>query len=59
MHVSKPKIISQGIVRQYTVEFSGIKTDIEIHLIQAAQYGVHDYIAYVIDQVPDSVSYTI
>ncbi len=55
MHVSKPRIMSQGLVRQYTVEFGGIKTDIEIHLIQAAQYGVHDYIAYVIDELPDWV----
>ncbi len=51
--MSKPKVISQGLVKNYAIEFSGIKTDIEIHLIQAAQYGVYDYIAYVIDQAPD------
>ncbi|MGC8542548.1 MAG: ATPase, T2SS/T4P/T4SS family [Vulcanisaeta sp.] len=55
MHVSKPKVLSQGLVKSYTVEFSGIRTDIEVHLIQASQYGVHDYVAYVIDDLPEWV----
>ncbi len=43
------------MVKNYTVEFGGIKTDIEVHLIQASQYGVHDYVAYVIDELPEWV----
>ncbi|ADN49557.1 type II/IV secretion system ATPase subunit [Vulcanisaeta distributa] len=53
MHVSRPRVISQGLVRHQIIEFGGIRTDVEVHLIQSSQYGVHDYVAYVIDDVPD------
>ncbi len=53
MHVSRPKVIGEELVKHYVVEVDGIKTDIEVYRVVDPQYGVHDYIAYVIDNVPD------
>lgn len=55
MHVSKPRVISQGLEEQQTIEFSGVKTRIEIHRVATASEGTYNYIAYVIDEVPDWV----
>jgi Type IV secretory pathway, VirB11 components, and related ATPases involved in archaeal flagella biosynthesis len=56
MHVSRPKIISQGLVRFYTVEGRenfGLKTSIEVHQVIDPTYQTPEYTAYVIDDVPD------
>jgi flagellar protein FlaI len=56
MHVSKPRIISQGLVKFYTIEDRenfGIKTNIEIHQVIDPTYKTPEYTAYVIDDVPD------
>jgi len=56
MHVSRPKVISQGLVKFYTVEDRenfGIKTNIEIHQVIDPTYQIPEYTAYVIDDVPD------
>jgi flagellar protein FlaI len=56
MHVSRPKVISQGLVKFYTVEGKenfGIKTNIEIHQVIDPTYQTPEYTAYVIDDVPD------
>jgi flagellar protein FlaI len=47
------KTISQGLVKFYTVENFGIKTNIEIHQVIDPTYQVPEYTAYVIDDVPD------
>jgi hypothetical protein len=53
MHVSKPKIVSQGLVKFYTVEGRenfGLKTNIEVHQIidQTPKYTT-----YVINDIPN------
>jgi len=56
MHVSRPRVISQGLVRFYTVEGKenfGLKTNIEIHQVTDPTYQTPEYTAYVIDDVPD------
>jgi flagellar protein FlaI len=56
MHVSRPKVISQGLVKFYTVEGKenfGLKTNIEIHQVVDPTYQVPEYTAYIIDDVPD------
>jgi len=56
MHISRPKVISQGLVKFYTVEGKenfGIKTNIEIHQVIDPTYQIPEYTAYVIDDVPD------
>ena len=56
MHVSRPKVISQGLVRFYTVEGRenfGLKTNIEIHQVIDPTYQTPEYTAYIIDDVPD------
>jgi flagellar protein FlaI len=56
MHVSRPKVISQGLVRFYTVEGRenfGLKTNIEVHQVIDPIYQTPEYTAYVIDDVPD------
>jgi len=56
MHVSRPRVISQGLVKFYTIEDRenfGIKTNIEIHQVVDPTYQVPEYTAYVIDDVPD------
>ncbi|MDT7970775.1 MAG: ATPase, T2SS/T4P/T4SS family [Vulcanisaeta sp.] len=56
MHVSRPKVISQGLVKFYTVEGRenfGLKTSIEIHQVIDPTYQTPEYTAYVIDDVPD------
>jgi len=56
MHVSRPRVISQGLVKFYTIEDRenfGIKTSIEIHQVIDPTYQVPEYTAYVIDDVPD------
>jgi len=56
MHVSRPKVISQGLVKFYTVEGRenfGLKTNIEIHQVIDPTYQTPEYTAYVIDDVPD------
>jgi flagellar protein FlaI len=56
MHVSRPRVISQGLVKFYTIEDRenfGIKTNIEIHQVIDPTYQVPEYTAYVIDDVPD------
>ena len=51
MHVSKPRVISQGLEDQYTIDFAGIKTRVEIHRVMTVES--YHYIAYLIDEVPD------
>ncbi|WP_148678337.1 type II/IV secretion system ATPase subunit [Vulcanisaeta distributa] len=53
MHVSRPKVIGEELVKHYVIEVDGIKTDIDVYRVVDPQYGTHDYIAYVIDNVPD------
>ncbi len=56
MHVSRPKIVSQGLVKFYTVEGRenfGLKTSIEVHQVVDPTYQVPEYTAYIIDDVPD------
>jgi len=68
MHVSRPKVISQGLVKFYTVggkenlvkfytvegrENFGLKTNIEVHQVIDPTYQTPEYTAYVIDDVPD------
>ena len=56
MHVSRPKVISQGLVKFYTIEDRenfGIKTNIEIHQVIDPSYQTPEYTAYIIDDVPD------
>jgi len=56
MHVSRPKVISQGLVKFYTVEGKenfGLKTSIEVHQVIDPTYQTPEYTAYVIDDVPD------
>ena len=53
--MSKPRVISQGLEDQYTIEFAGVKTRIEIHRVMTAGEGSYHYIAYLIDEVPDWV----
>jgi flagellar protein FlaI len=56
MHVSKPRVISQGLVKFYSVEGRenfGIKTNIEIHQVVDPTYQTPEYTAYIIDDVPD------
>jgi len=56
MHVSRPRVISQGLVKFYTIEDRenfGIKTNIEIHQVIDPTYQTPEYTAYVIDDVPD------
>jgi flagellar protein FlaI len=56
MHISRPKVISQGLVKFYTIEDRenfGIKTNIEIHQVIDPTYQTPEYTAYVIDDVPD------
>jgi len=56
MHISRPKVISQGLVKFYTVEGRenfGLKTNIEIHQVIDPTYQMPEYTAYVIDDVPD------
>jgi len=56
MHVSRPRVISQGLVKFYSVEGRenfGIKTNIEIHQVIDPTYQTPEYTAYVIDDVPD------
>jgi len=56
MHVSRPRVISQGLVKFYTVEGKenfGLKTSIEVHQVIDPTYQTPEYTAYVIDDVPD------
>jgi flagellar protein FlaI len=56
MHVSRPKVISQGLVKFYTVEGRenfGLKTNIEVHQVVDPTYQTPEYTAYIIDDVPD------
>jgi flagellar protein FlaI len=56
MHISRPKVISQGLVKFYTIEDRenfGIKTNIEIHQVIDPTYQTPEYTAYIIDDVPD------
>jgi len=56
MHVSRPKVISQGLVKFYTVEGRenfGLKTSIEVHQVIDPTYQTPEYTAYIIDDVPD------
>jgi len=56
MHISRPKVISQGLVKFYTVEGRenfGLKTSIEVHQVIDPTYQTPEYTAYVIDDVPD------
>lgn len=53
MHVSKPKVIGEELVKHYVIEADGVKSDVDVYKVVDPQYGVHDYIAYVIDNVPD------
>jgi len=56
MHVSRPKVISQGLVKFYTIEGRenfGLKTNIEIHQVVDPTYQTPEYTAYIIDDVPD------
>jgi flagellar protein FlaI len=56
MHISRPKVISQGLVKFYTIggkENFGIKTSIEVHQVIDPTYQTPEYTAYVIDDVPD------
>ena len=56
MHISRPRVISQGLVKFYSVEgrenFS-LKTSIEVHQVIDPIYKTPEYTAYVIDDVPD------
>jgi hypothetical protein len=56
MHVSRPRVISQGLVKFYMVEgkenFS-LKTSIEVHQVVDPTYRTPEYTAYVIDDVLD------
>jgi len=56
MHVSRPRVISQGLVKFYTIEDRenfGIKTNIEIHQVIDPTYQTPEYTAYIIDDLPD------
>jgi flagellar protein FlaI len=56
MHVSRPRVISQGLVKFYTIEDRenfGLKTNIEIHQVIDPTYKTPEYTAYIIDDVPD------
>jgi flagellar protein FlaI len=56
MHVSRPKVISQGLVKFYSVEDRenfGLKTSIEVHQVVDPTYQTPEYTVYVIDDVPD------
>jgi len=56
MHISRPRVISQGLVKFYTVEGRenfGLKTSIEVHQVIDPTYQIPEYTAYVIDDVPD------
>jgi len=56
MHVSRPRVISQGLVKFYTVEGRenfGLKTSIEVHQVIDPTYQTPEYTAYIIDDVPD------
>ena len=56
MHVSRLKVISQGLVKFYTVEGRenfGLKTSIEVHQVIDPTYQMPEYTAYIIDDVPD------
>jgi flagellar protein FlaI len=56
MHVSRPRVISQGLVKFYTIgskENFGLRTNIEIHQVIDPTYQVPEYTAYIIDDVPD------
>jgi len=56
MHVSRPKVISQGLVKFYSVEGRenfGLKTNIEVHQVVDPTYKTPEYTAYIIDDLPD------
>ena len=56
MHVSRPRVISQGLVKFYTIEDRenfGLKTSIEVHQVIDPTYQTPEYTAYIIDDVPD------
>jgi flagellar protein FlaI len=56
MHISRPRVISQGLVKFYSVEGKenfGLKTSIEVHQVIDPTYQVPEYTAYVIDDIPD------
>jgi len=56
MHVSRPRAISQGLVKFYTIEDRenfGLKTSIEVHQAIDPTYKMPEYTTYVIDDVPD------
>ncbi|WP_243666824.1 hypothetical protein [Vulcanisaeta sp. JCM 16159] len=53
VHVSKPMVIGEELIKHYIIEIDGVKTDIDVYRVVDPQYGVHDYIAYVVDNVPD------
>jgi len=53
VHISKPRVISQGLIKFYAVENLGLKTSIEIHQVVDATYRTPECIAYVIDDVLD------
>ena len=56
MHISRPKVISQGLVKFYTIEDRenfGLKTSIEVHQVVDPTYQTPEYTAYIIDDVPD------
>jgi|GEM_PF-3376247 len=56
MHVSRLKVISQGLVKFYTIEDRenfGLKTSIEVHQAIDPTYRTSEYTAYIIDDVPD------
>jgi len=38
MHISKPRVISQGLIKFYAVENFSLKTSIEIHQVVDPTY---------------------
>jgi hypothetical protein len=58
MHVSRPKIVSQGLVKFYTVEGRenfGLKTNIEVHQVIDPTYQTPKYTTYVINDTPNQL----
>ena len=56
MHVSRPRVFSQGLVKFYIIEDRenfGLKTSIEVHQVIDPTYQTPEYTAYIIDDVPD------
>jgi len=49
VHISKPRVIGQGLVKFYAVENLGLKTSIEIHQVVDPTYPTPEYTAYVIE----------